>query len=152
MASDLSISRSLMHTKSTGVKYLGKAVLFTLTGGAFGLLYAIVMYGFLGPELFLGAGTSIFLSLAYYLIEFVLIKHKEGFTLPLFIKGVFYYTLVISIAVFVLLVMNDIALALEEYGTFDDVPISLSIVPLVVLFSFFASFVFLAGRMWLGRK
>lgn len=137
--------------KTKSAKWLLRPLLFVGMGCAIGLLYAIAFYGLLKPVLFLGAGTGIFLALSYYVIEFLLLKKENEAGVKHFIKAVLYYTPVLSVAIFVLLLMNDIAMALQDYGDLEDIPVSLSILPLVVLFSFFAAFVFVAVRDW-GKK
>lgn len=153
MATHITVSRSVHRPeKLNTAKGFGKAMIFALVGGALGLFYAAAMYGLPGPGLFLGAGTGVFLALAYYLIEFVLNTSTDYTSAKGFIIGVLCYTPVIAVGIFTLLVMSDISLALEEYGTIADMPLSFGMLPVVLLFSFFASFAFLAGRVWLGRR
>ena len=113
-------------------------------GCATGLLYAIILYGFIGLEMYLGGGIGLFISLAYYVIEFHWLIESKETEINQFVKGI--------LAIFVLLLMNDISMALEDYGAISDVPVSLGIIPYTLLFAFFAAFLFQARKMWPGKK
>jgi hypothetical protein len=123
-------------------------MLFGVAGCVAGLLYAFLFYGTIRAELFLGGSTGLFLGLSYYLIEFHLLKNGTEKELKQFIKGIILYTPVLTISIFMLLLMNDIAMALQDYGDLSDVPVSLGILPYTLLFSFFAAFIFQSGKLW----
>jgi hypothetical protein len=140
------------RAKTKSAARLMKPLLFMVIGCATGLLYAFLFYEPIRAELFLGGGTGLFLSLSYYLIEFHWLKSADEGELKQFIKGIILYTPVLTIIIFMLLLMNDIAMALQDYGDLTDVPVSLGVLPYTLLFAFFASFIFQSGKLFWGKK